>query len=107
MLVHVVADYGASGDLAFAEVAQRLMAQVPDATVVVGPNAGHSLAFVAGEVELHYLDVPAAGSQFRSRDFLPAALGRLARGDRSAVREPVSSDLVPDVPSDVVAYTDG
>ena len=170
MLVHVVADYGAAGDLAFAEVAQRLTAQLPgamvvptpvgpfdtlaagfviaqlalnegpaervvfhnvaprrdetdprranegerftvgeapDGTLVVGPNSGHSLAFVAGEVALHYLDVPAAGSQFRSRDFLPAAVGRLARGDRGVILEPVPGDLVPAIPEAVVAYTDG
>jgi hypothetical protein len=170
MLVHVVADYGVAGDLAFAEVAQRLvaalpsamvvatpvgpfdtlaagfvvaqlalndgpaervvfhnvaprrdesdprranegerftLAEVPNGTLVVGPNSGHSLAFLKTEATLHSLDVPAAGSQFRSRDFLPAAVGRLAAGDREGVREPVPAELVPDVPPDVVAYTDG
>jgi len=170
MLVHVVADYGPAGDLAFAEVTQRLMAALPGATIVatpvgpfdtlaagfvvaqlaladgprgrvvfhnvaprrdetearranegerftmgeasngtfvVGPNSGHSLAFVRDVMSLWYLDVPAAGSQFRSRDFVPAAVGRLVDGDRGAVREPVAPDLVPDIPADVVAYTDG
>src|SRR3712207_396534 len=123
MLVHVVADYGPAGDLAFAEVTQRLVAALPpavvvatpvgpfdtlaagfviaqlalsdgprervvfhnvaprrdetdareanegerftvgetaDGTLVVGPNAGHSLAFVRDAMSLHYLDVPAA-----------------------------------------------
>ena len=170
MLVHIVADYGPAGDLAFAEVAQRLVAvlpeanfvvtpvgpfdtlaagfvnaqlalndgpaerivfhnvaprrdetdsrranegerftvaEVPNGTIVVGPNSGYSLAFLRDEASLHYLDVPAAGSQFRSRDFLPAAVGRLAAGDREVVGAPVDADLVPDVPVDVVAYTDG
>jgi len=170
MLVHVVADYGPAGDLAFAEVAQRLAAAVPAAqivatpvgpfntlaagfvvaqlalneapaqtvvfhnvaprrdetdarranegerftlaegaggTLVVGPNSGHSLAFLRDEMSLFYLDVPAAGSQFRSRDFLPAAVARLVDGDRGVVEDAVPADLVPDVPSDVVVYTDG
>jgi hypothetical protein len=170
MLVHIVADYGPAGDLAFAEVAQRLVAvlseatfvvtpvgpfdtlaagfvnaqlalnngprerivfhnvaprrdatdsrhanegerftfaEAPDGTLVVGPNSGFSLAFLRDEADLSYIDVPAAGSQFRSRDFLPAAVGRLASGDRGVVGEPVPVDLVPDVPIDVVAYTDG
>jgi hypothetical protein len=170
MLVHVVADYGVAGDLAFAEVTQRLVGAIPDATVVAtpvgpfdtlaagfviaqlalndgpsrrvvfhnvaprrdeadprranegerftvgesadgaivaGPNSGHSLAFVREEMQLFYLDVPAAGSQFRSRDFLPSAVGRLVEGDRDVVGEPVPEELVPAVPSDVVAYTDG
>jgi len=170
MLIHVVADYGPAGDLAFAEVIQRLAAAAPSATIVptpvgpfdtlaagfviaqlalneapaqtvvfhsvaprrdetdarranegerftlaegaggtlvVGPNSGHSLAFLRDEMSLSYLDVPAAGSQFRSRDYLPAAVGRLVAGDRGPVGEPVPDDLVPDVPGDVVAYTDG
>ena len=170
MLVHIVADYGPAGDLAFAEVAQRLVAVLPDATfvvtpvgpfdtlaagfvnaqlalnegpagrivfhnvaprrdetssrdanegerftlaeapggtLVVGPNSGHSLAFLRDEASLAYLDVPAAGSQFRSRDFLPAAVGRLAAGDRGVVGQPMAREAVPPVPVDVVAYTDG
>ena len=81
--------------------------EAPNGTVVVGPNAGHSLAFVRDQMPLFYLDVPAAGSQFRSRDFLPAAVGRLVGGDRGPVGEPVPPELVPDVPDNVVAYTDG
>ena len=170
MLVHVVADYGPARDLAFAEVAQRLVAALPGATIVatpvgpfdtlaagfviaqlaltdgpgervvfhnvaprrdesdarhanegerftaaeapngtlvVGPNSGHSLAFLHDQAPLFYLDVPAAGSQFRSRDFLPAAVGRLVAGDRGGVGEPLSPELVPRVPPGVVAYTDG
>ncbi|CAA9514995.1 MAG: hypothetical protein AVDCRST_MAG69-2714 [uncultured Solirubrobacteraceae bacterium] len=170
MLVHVVADYGPAGDLAFAEVTQRLLSELPAATIavtpvgpfdtlaagfviaqlaltegpgarivfhnvaprrdesdprranegerftvaeasngtlIVGPNAGHSLAFVRDETALSYLDVATAGSQFRSRDFLPAAVGRLAAGDRDVIGDPVPVGLVPDVPVDVVAYTDG
>jgi hypothetical protein len=170
MLVHLVADYGPAGDLAFAEVTQRLVAALPAATIVatpvgpfdtlaagfvvaqlalnegpaervvfhnvaprrdetdprranegerftvgeapsgalvVGPNSGHSLSFLRDEAPLSYLEVPAAGSQFRSRDFLPAAVGQLAAGERGVVGEPVPAELVPDVPGDVVAYTDG
>src|SRR5919112_3946258 len=143
MLVTVVADYGV-GDLAFAEVRQRLALLLPEAEVtaipvppfdtvsagfclaqlafghgppdrvlyanvaprqdedeprednagerlvaaplpsgvlVVGVAAGASLSFLAGEgVPLRAVEVPAAGSQFRSRDVFPAAVARLARG---------------------------
>ncbi len=128
MLVHIVADYGPAGDLAFAEVAQRLVsvlpsatfvftpvgpfdtlaagfvnaqlglndgpaerivfhnvaprrdetdsrsanegerftvAEAPNGTLVVGPDSGYSLSFLRDEASLAYLDVPAAGSQFR------------------------------------------
>ena len=37
MLVHIVADYGPAGDLAFAEVVQRLRFHLPDAEPVLTP----------------------------------------------------------------------
>ncbi len=170
MLVHVVADYGPAGDLAFAEVAQRLMAVVPTAmvqsipvgpfdtlaagfviaqlalnhgpaehlvfhnvaprrdktdgreenegerftvaeaangTIVIGPNAGHSLSWLKGQADAAYLEMPAAGSQFRSRDFLPTVVGELASGVRTSVGERLPDDGIPDVPAGVVAYVDG
>lgn len=171
MLVHVVADYGPAGDLAFAEVTQRLVAAVPTAmvvvcipvgpfdtlaagfviaqlalnegpkehivfhnvaprrdetdardanegerftvaetqggTIVVGPNSGHSLAWLKAQADAFYLEMPAAGSQFRSRDFLPAVVGELAAGVRTSVGEPVRDDAIAEVPAGVVAYVDG
>ena len=56
MLVHVVADYGAAGDLAFAEVAQRLTAQLPGAMVVptpVGPFDTLAAGFVIAQLALN------------------------------------------------------
>ncbi len=55
MLVHVVADYGPAGDLAFAEVAQRLVAVVPSATVIatpVGPFDTLAAGFVVAQLAL-------------------------------------------------------
>jgi hypothetical protein len=37
MLVHIVADYGPTGDLAFAEVVQRIKLYLPDAEPVLTP----------------------------------------------------------------------
>jgi hypothetical protein len=37
MLVHIVADYGPAGDLAFAEVVQRIKLHLPDAEPVLTP----------------------------------------------------------------------
>ena len=37
MLVHIVADYGPTGDLAFAEVVQRIKLHLPDAEPVLTP----------------------------------------------------------------------
>lgn len=170
MLLHLIADYG-HGDLAFAEVQQRLALAVPQVTVattpvlpfdtlaagfcigqlaltpgppgrvvmhnvaprrdepspreenagerftvlrlpgdvlVVGPDAGYSLSFVIGEaLEAHLLDIPAGGSQFRSRDLLPEAIGRLVAGDDDVRGAPLAAADVPSVPEGVVAYIDG
>ena len=168
MLVHVVADYG-QGDLAFAEVQQRLAAAMdatlvstpvapfdtlaagfcigqlalsegPSArvvfhnvaprrdvrdpregnegerlaaaraggTLVVGPNAGNCFSFVREEAEwMRYVEVAAAGSQFRSRDVFPAAVAELARGRNELLGSQVPADSVPAVPPRVVAYVDG
>jgi len=83
------------------------LGEAPNGALGVGPNSGHPLAFRQGEAPLLFLDIPAAGSQFRSRDILPATVGRLVAGDREAVGEPIPPELVPAVPANVVAYTDG
>jgi hypothetical protein len=76
--------------------------------LVAGPNAGWSWSFLRGEVHpLCYLDVPAGGSQFRSRDFLPKAVAHLAHGHPHAVSGRVPDALVPPVPESVIAYVDG
>ncbi|HWI05369.1 MAG TPA: hypothetical protein VNT52_16310 [Acidimicrobiales bacterium] len=54
MLIHVVADYG-HGDLAFAEVAQRLCLQLPEATLVLTPVPAFdtvSAGFCVGQLAL-------------------------------------------------------
>jgi hypothetical protein len=148
MLLHVIADYG-PGDLAFAEVAQRLKLRLPDAEPlytlvpafatlaagfcvaqlglnpapagtlvyhnvaprsddeearagnegerlafarlptgvrVIGVNAGCAFSFVRDTAEeLQWVSAPAEGSQFRSRDLFPEALGAIVAGDPDAL----------------------
>src|SRR5918999_1114323 len=150
MLIHIVADYGA-GDLAFAEVVQRIRLYLPDAEPVltpvppfatlaagfciaqlglndapagtiiyhnvaprqdleeareanagerpafarlptgvrvIGVNAGHAFSFVRDAAEdLRWVSVPAEGSQFRSRDLFPEALGEVVAGHPEALAE--------------------
>ncbi|OJF12367.1 SAM hydrolase/SAM-dependent halogenase family protein [Couchioplanes caeruleus] len=85
---------------------ERLVAARLDSGVlVVGVAAGASLSFLAAAgVPLRAVNVPDAGSQFRSRDVFPAAVARLARGDGSLLGEPVS---VAPAPERAVVYTDG
>src|SRR5918997_451661 len=171
MLVHVVADYGPPGDLAFAEVVQRLKLHLPDAEPVltpvpafatlaagfcvaqlglseapagtlvyhnvaprqdvaearegnagerlafarlptgvrvVGVNAGHAFSFVRDAAEeLRWAAVPAAGSQFRSRDLFPQAAAAIAVGEPDALAAKIDRADIPDIPLKRVAYVDG
>jgi len=84
--------------------------RAPNDVLVVGPNAGFSLAFVAAHINsAARLPVPDAGSQFRSRDFLPEAVADLVatrdRGDLPGT--PVDLADVPPAPENVIAYIDG
>jgi S-adenosyl-l-methionine hydroxide adenosyltransferase len=170
MLVHIIADYG-QGDLAFAEVVQRIKHHLPDAepvltpvppfatiaagfciaqlglnpapvgTIVyhnvapreddvearannagerlafarlptgvrvVGVNAGHAFAFVRDAAEeLRWAAVPAAGSQFRSRDLFPQAAAAIAVGEPDALAGKIDRAEIPDIPLKRVAYVDG
>ena len=85
---------------------ERLVAsRLPSGVLVVGVAAGASMSFLADEgVPLRAVDVPDAGSQFRSRDVFPDALAALVRGEADLRGEPATVDPAP-VRS--VVYTDG
>ncbi|HEX2054907.1 MAG TPA: hypothetical protein VHF07_00345 [Nitrospiraceae bacterium] len=170
MLVHIIADYGV-GDLAFAEVIQRIKLYLPEAepvlvpvpsfaTVaagfciaqlgfhagppgtiiyhnvaprhddsaaregnagerlayarlptdvhVIGVNAGYAFSFIkAAAKELRWVNAPADGSQFRSRDMFPQAAAAIARGVTDTLAEDIEPSSVPEPPSSVLAYVDG
>lgn len=86
---------------------ERLVhAHLRDGVQVVGVHAGHAWSFLAeAGAELRWVDVPAAGSQFRSRDLFPAATARALRGE--GLGEPLPAGSVPPVPRGRVALTDG
>lgn len=83
-------------------------ARTADGVLVVGAHAGHCLSFLAPHVgEIRRLGIPDAGSQFRSRDLLPAAVAALARGEDALLGAPLDLGEIPAVPDGVVAYVDG
>jgi hypothetical protein len=80
-------------------------ARLDSGVLVVGVAAGASMSFLADEgVRLHAVDVPDAGSQFRSRDVFPPAVAALVAGDDNLLGAPVP---VRPAPRRAVAYTDG
>lgn len=58
-------------------------------------------------VEFRDIDCPNSGSQFRSRDFFPEIVARLANGDQSFLASELNKEEIPDIPANLVAWTDG
>ena len=85
---------------------ERLVAtRLVNGVLVVGVAAGSSFSFLAQEgAVLRAVDVPAEGSQFRSRDVFPAAVAALVRDQGKIVGDVVA---VPPPPRRCVLYVDG
>lgn len=82
-------------------------AKLHNGVEICAVNSGYSLSFVKDvAVELRQVHCETQGSQFRSRDIFPAAFARIVKGDHSILGADVR-DQVPDMPQDVVCYTDG
>jgi S-adenosylmethionine hydrolase len=80
-------------------------ARLPSGVLVVGVASGASMSFLAEEgVQVRAVDVPDAGSQFRSRDVFPGAVAALARGDDGLLGKDL--DVAP-APERSIAYVDG
>lgn len=74
---------------------------------IVAVNSGYSLSFIKdAAVEIREIHCDRDGSQFRSRDVFPPAFGLIAHGDYSKLGDDIR-DHIPDVPKNVVCYTDG
>lgn len=83
-------------------------ARLPNGVQVVGVNAGYAFSFLRDEaLELAWVDVPSAGSQFRSRDLFPQALASVLHRGAAALAGTLEPHLIPAVPPHAVAYIDG
>src|SRR5688500_528601 len=83
-------------------------ARLPTGVRVIGVNAGWAFSFVRDAAkELRWAAVPAAGSQFRSRDLFPQAAGAIALGRPDALAETIEPGQIPAVPEGALAYIDG
>lgn len=58
-------------------------------------------------VEYRRLHCPDQGSQFRSRDFFPEAIAKVIDGDQAVFGEKLDPTDIPDIPHNLVAWTDG
>jgi S-adenosylmethionine hydrolase len=83
-------------------------AKLKNGVQIVAVNSGYSLTLIKPfATEIRRLNVASAGSQFRSRDIFPLAVGAIARGDRSVLAEDFNHAVPDDFPANAVVYTDG
>jgi hypothetical protein len=74
---------------------------------VVATASGYSLSFVKDRIDRIFgLDVDSQGSQFRSRDIFPEAVGRIMKGDSEVIEEELDLEIQ-DPPENSIAYIDG
>jgi hypothetical protein len=58
-------------------------------------------------VEYRDIDCPAGGSQFRSRDFFPERVAQIVNGDHSSLTTQLDINDIPEIPHNLLAWTDG
>lgn len=83
-------------------------ARLTNGVEIVNVMSPYAFGFVKKEiVEFRAINCPAEGSQFRSRDFFPERVAQLINGDRSILTDELDSTTIPDIPNNLVAWTDG
>ncbi len=82
--------------------------KLDDGAVIVAVNTGYCLSFVKDKIKkLHLVNVPNAGSQFRSRDFYPDAVAGIAEGEIKYIGDEISVSQIPDPPLNLIGFVDG
>lgn len=83
-------------------------ARLDNGVEIVNVYSEYAFGFVKKHiVEYRDIDCPNGGSQFRSRDFFPERVAKLINGDRSVLTTELDVNSIPDVPHNLVAWTDG
>lgn len=83
-------------------------ARLDNGVEIVNVYSEFAFGFVKDHiVEYRNIDCPAGGSQFRSRDFFPERVARLINGDRSILTDELDIASIPDIPNNLIAWTDG
>lgn len=82
--------------------------KLDNGVVIVAVNAGYCLSLIKPWIKkLHVVNVPNAGSQFRSRDYYPDAVVDIAHGKDFFIGEELSLDTIPEVPNNLIGFIDG
>jgi len=83
-------------------------ARLKNGVEIVNVYSEYAFGFVKDEIEVfHDLKVPNSGSQFRSRDFFPEAVAKIINGNYEDLGKKLDVSLIPDIPHNLIAWTDG
>ncbi|MBP7768437.1 hypothetical protein KA082_01195 [Candidatus Woesebacteria bacterium] len=83
-------------------------ARLKNGVEIINVNSEFAFGFVKKDiVEFRAIDCPDSGSQFRSRDFFPERVAKIVNGDHSILTEELSISDIPEIPHNMVAWTDG
>ncbi len=83
-------------------------AKLDNGVEIISVASEYAFSFVKERV-IEFRDVasPASGSQFRSRDYFPKYVAAVVDGDYSVLTDKLDPADIEDVPSHLVAWTDG
>ncbi len=83
-------------------------AKLDNGVEIINVYSEYAFGFVKDHiVKFHDLNVPNQGSQFRSRDFFPKAVAKIINGDYSDLGKELNPQDIPNIPHNLVAWTDG
>jgi hypothetical protein len=83
-------------------------AKLKNGVEIINVNSEFAFGFMKDQiVEFRNIDCPNSGSQFRSRDFFPERVAKIVNEDRSVLSEKMNIDDIPDIPNNLVSWTDG
>lgn len=83
-------------------------AKLDNGVEIVNVYSPYAFGFVKSNiVEYRQINCPNKGSQFRSRDFFPAMVAQVINQDYSSLGDQLDAADIPDIPSNLVAWTDG
>ncbi len=83
-------------------------ARLDNGVEIINVYSEYAFGFVKEHiVEYRDIDCPAGGSQFRSRDFFPERVAQIVNGDHSSLTKELNIEDIPEIPHNLLAWTDG
>jgi hypothetical protein len=83
-------------------------ARLDNGVEIINVYSEFAFGFVKSHiVEYRDIDCPNGGSQFRSRDFFPERVAKILNNDKSQLTKELDISSIPEIPHNLVAWTDG